>query len=431
MDGSKLNHQAAETYSKSFSLKIINHFFSENSGITGQQILGVTPIKQVNFFILKALFAQWQEETKKFQSPFFSYKNNEVKTALKQLVNTLSKNIFIEKTAFQPLLEEAVLDTILLLCQANEFYKKEFSSIPGHQFQQGLTGLSKYVKLRKDLFDALANEFTDTAHAKDPMANFDTIIQHLEGQHPSSDSEFNGTLKAFDAILPISFLEQIEDIPEPPDEIRIVENNSESEIPEPSPSLTAESGYEPLDSPVSPPPSNTEEVEAIPNKVEERIETVPNKVEEPIEAFSSNDNLDQEFEPLDSSDTEDDSPAVEIKIEEETSTTLNDQFSEELPTVNDQFEIEIPSSTVAEVHQNKSISNLHGSININQRFMFLNDLFNGDVEQYEHALIEVEMSDSFDDSVEMLVQNYSKKYNWDMNSDEVKELLKVIFKKFR
>jgi hypothetical protein len=31
----------------------------------------------------------------------------------------------------------------------------------------------------------------------------------------------------------------------------------------------------------------------------------------------------------------------------------------------------------------------------------------------------------------MLVQNYAKEYFWDMNSDEVKELLKVIFRRFR
>ena len=108
-----------------------------------------------------------------------------------------------------------------------------------------------------------------------------------------------------------------------------------------------------------------------------------------------------------------------------------ERFSEELPTINERFESESRPTSIVELHETEKISEIQKSINVNQRYMFLNDLFGSDVEVYNHALDEVENSESFDNSVEFLVQNYSKKYEWDMNSDEVKELLKVIFRRFR
>ena len=137
---------------------------------------------------------------------------------------------------------------------------------------------------------------------------------------------------------------------------------------------------------------------------------------EPIEE----ENMDEEYTPI---IEEIDSPTKD--------STINDTFSEETHTINERFESESHSSSIAKAHETEKISEIQKSISVNQRYMFLNDLFGGDREVYEQALNNVENSASFDDSVELLVQNYSKKYEWDMNSDEVKELLKVIFKRFR
>ena len=50
---------------------------------------------------------------------------------------------------------------------------------------------------------------------------------------------------------------------------------------------------------------------------------------------------------------------------------------------------------------------------------------------FEQAIMDIESWDSFYDAGEKLFQEYAKNLDWDMNSDEVKELLKVIFRKFR
>ena len=63
--------------------------------------------------------------------------------------------------------------------------------------------------------------------------------------------------------------------------------------------------------------------------------------------------------------------------------------------------------------------------------MFIKELFYNDKNQFEQALSELEDFNSFDESVEFLVQSYAKHNEWDMQSDEVKEFLKVLFRRHR
>jgi VIT1/CCC1 family predicted Fe2+/Mn2+ transporter len=71
------------------------------------------------------------------------------------------------------------------------------------------------------------------------------------------------------------------------------------------------------------------------------------------------------------------------------------------------------------------------AISVNHRYMFTKELFDGSREAFTEAIAAIEACESFDDAVELLVQTYAKERAWDMNSEEVKELLKVVFRKFR
>ena len=99
-------------------------------------------------------------------------------------------------------------------------------------------------------------------------------------------------------------------------------------------------------------------------------------------------------------------------------------------TVNDQFEKK--EETVAEhLESSKKEGSLLEMISVNHRYMFIQELFNNDKNEFENALFELEEFGSFDESVEFLVQGYAKHNEWNMQSDEVKELLKVLFRRFR
>ena len=85
---------------------------------------------------------------------------------------------------------------------------------------------------------------------------------------------------------------------------------------------------------------------------------------------------------------------------------------------------------ISESHA-EQVDNMMSAISVNHRYMFINELFDGEADIFTEAIGKIEKCSSFDDSVEILVQNYAKDYHWDMNSDEVKELLKIIFRRFR
>ena len=101
-------------------------------------------------------------------------------------------------------------------------------------------------------------------------------------------------------------------------------------------------------------------------------------------------------------------------------------------TINDQFKQEEDEEvSVATTHEQKKVETILEAISVNHQYMFTSELFGGDKDAFIESIQKIEKSTSFDNAVEMLVQNYSSTYSWDMNSDEVKELLKVVFRKFR
>ena len=104
----------------------------------------------------------------------------------------------------------------------------------------------------------------------------------------------------------------------------------------------------------------------------------------------------------------------------------------EITTENSAAEkFEVDQKTLAELQEEQKIESVFEAISINHRYMFLQELFDGNNELFTTALKDIDVCSTFDEAVEALVQNYAKEFYWDMNSDEVKELLKVVYRKFR
>ncbi len=211
MHGSKLNQEATTTYSQSYSAKIAEDFYSQHDSITGQQIISVTPVKQVNFFVLKALFDEWQEEIKKFKSPYFDYKNEDVNQALKAFINTLSKNIKIDRGNFQPLLAKAVVSTLELLYDPAHFYAQELSKTKGSDKSRELKGSGKYIKLHRPLFDDLLSRL-------DQESDLNSAIKGALIACPIANEEVEQTAGLFASTLLLDVTEKqvvTEELPMP------------------------------------------------------------------------------------------------------------------------------------------------------------------------------------------------------------------------
>ena len=98
-------------------------------------------------------------------------------------------------------------------------------------------------------------------------------------------------------------------------------------------------------------------------------------------------------------------------------------------TINEQFQSE--TKTIADTHQEERITSILSNISINHQYMFVKELFGDSDEKFKATITKIEHLENFDAAVEHLIRNDAKEHQWDMNAEIVKELLKIIFRKFR
>lgn len=155
---SVINGQYIKSYAETFSEQIIQIFFENKSKIRGEEILALTNIKQVNLFVIKRLMDHWKKEADKLKSPFFNYEDEGVTAKLQELMNILSKNIWVDKKHFQPLLVEGVIDTLYLIFSPYEFFHEELSGSKTSFNKSDLLNKKKFIKINGELFEAFLNK---------------------------------------------------------------------------------------------------------------------------------------------------------------------------------------------------------------------------------------------------------------------------------
>jgi len=111
--------------------------------------------------------------------------------------------------------------------------------------------------------------------------------------------------------------------------------------------------------------------------------------------------------------------------------TLNEQFQSEQPTVNQVLAKDAPGETLADQFQKKPVESIHQSISLNQKFTFINQLFNGDSVAYHIAVDDLEHCRSFSEAKELMNRVYGPKYHWRMNPDEADEFYEIVQRRFQ
>ncbi|MEP5614366.1 MAG: hypothetical protein ABJP45_19095 [Cyclobacteriaceae bacterium] len=457
----KLNEDFIDSYCEKFASKITDSFFTEDKiSITGKEILKVTPSKQANLFIVKLIFQYWQGESKKLESPFFNYDSDSVKDALVEFMNVLSQNIEIHKNRFQLLLNHAVKDSIYLAASPQAYLEIDLDGADVDKIDDAFIEENiKYIKIYKkeiqnflsdmrglsaqDAIDELADEFEpfdSSAGLAAEVALFSSVLpikadQVLSESFPEDFDEYEDD-EVFD-----------NDEPSEPDEIddneaRFQAAEKDGDTPADTKATAKEemsggmkwgdendeSSVEKSDQETGEEPGSdqqmTEPFEEESFETEAQADKPEEKVKEEAAAEDNAASATDETEQLEDVSA---SQQEEEQVEPEEKPANEEQSDAE--TINDQFEK--PEKTVVEDLEEKKASSMMELISVNHQFMFVKELFKDDQVSFQNALYELEDYDTFDDAVEFLVQGYAKEFTWDMQSNEVKELLKVLFRKFR
>lgn len=418
-----LNIEFVKGFKKTFTEQIIQQSYQAKDALSGKELVTLTPSKQLNFLIMKALFQEWQDEMKRLESPYFDYKHADVKKALVQFMNVLSQHIEVNASTLEDLISKALDEAFVLVTDPAAFVRKEFAGRDQQTYQpKHAKPILKYLKLLTEEFDDFFN-----AQASGSYAEVFEIADDYFADVDLSESQ-ERLFSNLSQVSPIT-LEELLDEEEFTD-ITQFEEDLEDEEPEP----------EIEEAPIAEEEETTPEIEADPVVAEEREElpeptpesTVVEEEPEPdpVQIDESEDPVDpedalEEIEPDSEPEPEpipepDPVPESDPEPEAVENTTINDQFSEAKE-----------ESLAEKLEKEEQPGTILSSVSVNQKYMFVQELFDGDANTFQKALAEIEYSGSFDDAVEHLVTNYARQFDWDMNSDEVKELLKVIFRRFR
>lgn len=117
---------------------------------------------------------------------------------------------------------------------------------------------------------------------------------------------------------------------------------------------------------------------------------------------------------------------VSVEVEKK-NISLNDRHFGASKTLNEQV---LTTNTLSDSHSKTRIGSIRSAISLNQRFLFINNLFGGDVQSFTLALDELEASASFDNAREKMLKKYRPKYNWDIASPEAEEFFDLLKRRF-
>jgi len=152
------------------------------------------------------------------------------------------------------------------------------------------------------------------------------------------------------------------------------------------------------------------EQEEIPISINEEVEEKEEPQQEPIEEPQeiSIENGQRETEEL-----------VAVEVVEGDQTTINEVVS--------------PSeegTKVAEKLVKQSVSDLPSAIGVNERYLFINELFDGDGETYQIAIEQLNGFDHIQDAMKYVRDELSDKFNWDQEQESTISFYALIEKRY-
>ncbi|WP_207435276.1 hypothetical protein [Sabulibacter ruber] len=344
----KYNQIRLAQYSQALAQKLSQEHFSHHETVTAPQLVSFTPIKQVNLYMIRELLTLWNHEMANLRSPYFDFEHPEVKDALVQFMNVLSRKISIKRAHFEPLLVKAIQDTLRAVLEPVAVFEEKFlrmDELSVAKLQETL----KYQEIDKDLYRQFLETLSPGNLDRTQIASqLNRFLAEREEQRMS----VNEVVARFNELQPLQIEELLTPIPAPATTVAAaVSTNVASAQPAFRPTLNAEP-------------------------------------------------------------------------------KLNERFqSEQKPTLNDRLKQPI-AATLADRQQDQKIGSLREAISINQRFSFINELFDGDNMSYHAVIKQLDEYNNAEQAKQYLLKEVGSRYNWTRKEEHVQKLTRLIDRKF-
>lgn len=179
-------------------------------------------------------------------------------------------------------------------------------------------------------------------------------------------------------------------------------------------------------------PVFTSEQESI-NEIEEveEVESIEEKVselsfheeEESQLAEESENSIDEQQKELFEEETISGNNAVE-KLEAEIGSLIDTHSSLGIPTPKSS------GTSLADKLGKSAIADLTTAIGISEKFLFMNELFEGDSDSYKGCLFKLNQLNNFSEAKDYLISNITNKYNWDEENEFVQRFYEVVERRY-
>ncbi|MDU0372596.1 hypothetical protein ACFPAF_19500 [Hymenobacter endophyticus] len=402
------SHAKREQYGRLLAALLCDQYFGARPTATldGPAVLRFTPIRQVNLFVVQQLLHKWTAEMGQLRSPYFDFEDTDVRQALTQFMNVLSRRIKISRPAFEPLLAEAITDTLTGCLDPTEtFARKLLGDAPGYTPEKLRESL-RYLDANKPVFE----EFLATLPA-DQEQERDYLLSRFRLHREASQEHMQPValvVEQFNVLLPLTEAELYETA-------------------QPEEAATATATASPTQEPAAPAPAPVEAPPlapaepapvaplAIPTPTPARPEPVPT-VEQPAAPPQP---------------TPATSRITATKAVAETATVpLYEKLKAEQPVAPSLSETLRQERAATLADKAPKVESLREAISINQRFSFINELFNGENMEYHAAIQHMDTLPSAELAKRYVTEDLASKYQWVRKDEHVGKLLKLIERKF-
>ncbi|QKG57291.1 hypothetical protein GKZ68_12075 [Hymenobacter sp. BRD128] len=384
-----------EHYGRRLASRLSQQFFGPQPEATldGPALLKFTPIRQVNLLVLRQLLGRWQQEANALRSPYFDFEAAPVRAALGQFMNVLSRHIRLDRAALEPLLAQAVADTLALAASPAAAFERLL--LPPAEADEAvplatLRDYLRYFDQAKPFFES----FVASLPSGDAPFSREFLRQRFELYLATHTKELPapGQLVAtFSTLLPLTEADLREDGPATP---------AAPASPAPAPAAPSAPGPAAIAAPLKP----VAPAESTP-KPEAAAPAAP-PAPAPVEAAPA-------------------SPQAEAPLYAKLKAT-----QPSTPHLADTLRGAAGGPTPLAERGAPRVTSLREAISINQRFSFINELFNGENMEYHAAIQHLDTLPTADDATAYVQQELAARHDWSQKQEHVGKLLKLIERKF-
>lgn len=393
-----------EQYGRRLATRLSQQFFGPQPAATldGPALLQFTPIRQVNLLVLRQLLGRWQQEANALRSPYFDFEAAPVRAALGQFMNVLSRHIRLDRAALEPLLAQAVADTLVLATTPTAAFERLLLPPAGPDADDTvplatLRDHLRYLDQAKPFFEGFVNSLP-TGNA--PLSR-DFLHQRFDLYHAAHAKELPAlpaVVAAFSALLPLTEADLWGDGPA-----------------KPAPASPAPAPVVAPPSPLSPSPAAPAPVAALPSQPTPAAEPAaePEVVAPPTPAATDT------LPPAPASAPAEAPLYAKLKATQPSTPHLADTLRGATSG----------AAPLAERGAPK-VTSLREAISINQRFSFINELFNGENMEYHAAIQHLDTLPTAEAAAAYVQHDLATSHDWSLKQEHVGKLLKLIERKF-